>query len=444
MLTTAAHNIDQLGTNCTCNTTELDTAEHKVGALTEFFGSDIVAAIVVGLLPTFAMTIGSLVPLVPCYKSNARVQATFQNLSAGIIIAAVSSELFPLLAHEGGGAWSADLALFFGFFIGLMMMFGIKIISEKCTSTSKTPEVAVGISNDLAPPDSMKIPLTNQARQMEADLEQLEHELGSEAPSRYKIDALIHKCQAVIDASRRGVSGESELLNQEELKEAQSATSELRKAVSELKNAITSPEATLDTIASRVDMAEKRADTLHMHIDKNQVAFRRWRAVEPKQEDQVGDSIPIPLTFAVCIDAFVDGFLVGISYIAESQAGFIISGAACIEDGFLGLTFSATLMNSTHKRWKQILVAMSAPLCLLVGAAIGGVVGEAIQDVDWALVGFVSWAMVCLLFLVTQELLFEAIENQDGKQIWWVNVWIFVGIFIVLLAEKLFELVPNA
>ena len=59
--TAAAQIIDHLDNNCTCNTTVLDAAEHKVGALTEFFGSNIVAALVVGLLPTLAMTIGSLV-----------------------------------------------------------------------------------------------------------------------------------------------------------------------------------------------------------------------------------------------------------------------------------------------------------------------------------------------------------------------------------------------
>ena len=57
----AAQTTNSINITCACNTTTTAAPEHKVGALTEFFGSDIVAALVVGLLPTFAMTIGSLV-----------------------------------------------------------------------------------------------------------------------------------------------------------------------------------------------------------------------------------------------------------------------------------------------------------------------------------------------------------------------------------------------
>lgn len=96
--------------------------------------------------------------------------------------------------------WGADLALFFGFLIGLLMMyvhhkntnkaaikiylkvqhiyrrFGIKITSEKLTSQPKSLEVAVGISNESSPPESMKIPLTNQARQVAQSFVCLEKE----------------------------------------------------------------------------------------------------------------------------------------------------------------------------------------------------------------------------------------------------------------------------
>jgi len=38
---------------------------------------------------------------------------------------------------------------------------------------------------------------------------------------------------------------------------------------------------------------------------------------------------------AVSVDAFVDGFLIGLSYVANYQAGFVMAGATCVEMGFV-------------------------------------------------------------------------------------------------------------
>lgn len=438
--------------NCTfcCDNVTTDAPDSGVAPLTQAFGA-VGAATLVGLLPTVAMAVGSLAPLCPCYKSNEYVQAIFQNLSAGIIIAAVGGELFPLLAHEGGATWQADLGLFVGFFVGILMMFGIKILSDKLLAekSEKPVENNENLSEledgeDGGDGGDDQSPLVEKAKQMQTDISELQEELGSPRPNRFKVDALIHRCQAVIDASRRDLAGESSHLGENDVVEAKELTSNLLKAVNELQDEISNSDGTKDQIKSKVEKAEKEANILHQKIDQGYFTFRRWRLVHEVDEEDIVEKLPVPLIAAVLIDAFVDGFLVGISYIADSQAGFIISGAACIEDGFLGLTFSATLKNSTKSRWKHILLALSGPATLLVAAVVGGLVGELIQQFPAVMVGFIAWSMVCLLFLVTQELLFEAIENQNGSQIWWVNVWVFVGIFIVLLAEKLFELVPGA
>ena len=47
--------------------------------------------------------------------------------------------------------------------------------------------------------------------------------------------------------------------------------------------------------------------------------------------------------------------------------------------------------------------------------------------------------IVALLFLVTQELLISAHEGQGGEDLWYVTVWIFLGLATVVLMEKLLD-----
>eukprot|EP00041_Stephanoeca_diplocostata_P021338 m.495825 g.495825 ORF g.495825 m.495825 type:complete len:216 (+) comp21802_c2_seq21:103-750(+) len=53
---------------------------------------------------------------------------------------------------------------------------------------------------------------------------------------------------------------------------------------------------------------------------------------------------PTGLVLAVCVDALVDGFLIGISSAAgHANAGVVMTAALSIEMGFLGMTYSTAL-----------------------------------------------------------------------------------------------------
>jgi hypothetical protein len=51
----------------------------------------------------------------------------------------------------------------------------------------------------------------------------------------------------------------------------------------------------------------------------------------------------------------------------------------------------------------------------------------------------VAFSIVALLFLVTQELLISAHEGTGGEDLWYVTVWVFIGLAVVVLMEKLFQ-----
>lgn len=76
------------------------------------------------------------------------------------------------------------------------------------------------------------------------------------------------------------------------------------------------------------------------------------------------------------------------------------------------------------------------PFLLVTGASLGGALATVTLDYPAVFVGFIAFSIVALLFLVTQELLIEAHENSDGVEVWWINVWLFIGVLIVLMIEK--------
>ena len=47
-----------------------------------------------------------------------------------------------------------------------------------------------------------------------------------------------------------------------------------------------------------------------------------------------------------------------------------------------------------------------------------------------------AFGTVALLFLVTHELLIEAHDAQGGVEVWWINTILYVGIFVVLLLNR--------
>ena len=58
-----------------------------------------------------------------------RVICFLQNFSAGILLAAVGKELFPLLDVEGGGIFT-PIGMTIGFLVGLGLMFTLKTVLE--------------------------------------------------------------------------------------------------------------------------------------------------------------------------------------------------------------------------------------------------------------------------------------------------------------------------
>lgn len=63
------------------------------------------------------------------YEVHALVEATFQNFAAGLIVAAVAAELFPLMLHDVSPA-NSMIGMTCGFVVGLGLIYGLEALVE--------------------------------------------------------------------------------------------------------------------------------------------------------------------------------------------------------------------------------------------------------------------------------------------------------------------------
>lgn len=162
--------------------------------------------------------------------------------------------------------------------------------------------------------------------------------------------------------------------------------------------------------------------------------------VEKEDVEQGGrrraPGVPWGLVCAVNIDAFVDGFLVGLAYIARPHSGIVIGSATSIEMAFLGLSFAGILKECLPAK-KAVPLALLPPVLLVSAGTIGAAIGDVVKSSPPVFYAFMSFGTVALLFLVVEELLIEAHENQDGKGLWYINQCVFLGFLLIMVAEKL-------
>ena len=475
--------------NTTANVTGLDAWAETVGTVG--------AATIVVSVPAFAMMMGSIVIAATSCIVPDKTQAVLQNLSAGIIIAATAGELFPLLeSSDGGGNFLNTLGMTVGFLAALGAMFLIRHFNDRAAENSaeeatsqapwertsgaegdrrrvavatdstesagasasdpgdhdggfddtptKDPEAGVELT---AAPASHQTRVTTEgvyaqiethSSHMEESINLLERELDAQSPSRYSIDSLIHRYQAVLDSARRHLSGEDDDVPEPVREELGETIQHLRENLGALREKLRSDEKSPQQLHSLVLSAEDRIESIHRTVDPHYASFRNMAksAVARSKTQPKPERVPVTLAVAVYVDSFVDGFLIGLSYTATPHAGFILSGAAVIEMCVLGMTFTAILKASLSNIGKVTALAMTAPSVMLIAGALGSAIGSVVASIPPLFIGFVAFAVVCLLFLVTQELLIEAMENQNGDQIWWVSLFIFVGVFIVLFLES--------
>jgi len=156
----------------------------------------------------------------------------------------------------------------------------------------------------------------------------------------------------------------------------------------------------------------------------------KW-LMEPGTDASSGSASPSrSLLIAVGVDFFVDGILVGVSFVAGEEAGMLVTFALTLEVLFLALATSAALTSSGTSQRRAFGTVVALALLLVAGAALGG---AALAHLSGALLeGVLSFGVAALLYLVTEELLTEAHEVPETPL---TTATFFLGFLLLLLVE---------
>jgi ZIP family zinc transporter len=135
-------------------------------------------------------------------------------------------------------------------------------------------------------------------------------------------------------------------------------------------------------------------------------------------------AFPTALVIALAIDSAIDGLLIGIAAAAGPSAGPMMSASLAVEMSFLGLTLATALHG--HPTSKSFSASVLGPAVLVIGAAAGGLLSDALSHSPAMFAGLLGFGTSALLFMVAEELLLEA--HEEGDHIWWVDLQLYGGL----------------
>lgn len=428
--------------------------------------------------PAISMLAGSVVVFVVRFSKT--FQASMQNFSAGILLAAIGNELFPLVNNGSDGASKPPnstqvyVGLVAGFVLGLLFMIGIETLvdtygegedsdegeertgkEENVVDEEKVDERKSPISPLLEPSassaystftKSSKLLQTRSVMQSTlADgklyrlVAELREAVDDPAKDEDVLDEVAHRLMFQVDRARRSLTPKIPINDE--------ARDELRKHVRDVETVIRNLAAAKSGAESRRLLKKASTELKHLHDDHVDLRFSRWRvpagllttttttATASGDADDESTRFPYTTVFTVSVDAAVDGVLIGLALSANRTAGISMSVATVIEMGFLGVSFSARIKQHTRENsLMHACVTSLPPLLIVLAAILGHEIGSALQNQQVVFIGFIAFSIVAILFLVTQELLREAQELAGENRL--VQAAFFGGLLAALVMDR--------
>jgi ZIP family zinc transporter len=140
---------------------------------------------------------------------------------------------------------------------------------------------------------------------------------------------------------------------------------------------------------------------------------------------------PIGLLTIVGVDLFIDGLVLGLSFLVGERAGFLLTVALTLEVLFLGVVVASRLEALGGKAMASVLSTTGLVLLMPLGSVLAFGANELPAGV---VTGLFAFGLVALLYLVTEELLVEAHEVPDRP---WITALFFVGFLALLVLDEL-------
>jgi len=160
----------------------------------------------------------------------------------------------------------------------------------------------------------------------------------------------------------------------------------------------------------------------------------QYHSIMMKSDDiQYSKDTPYGLIFAVLVDGSIDGLLIGISCLSGEGAGLVTSIALALEMGLLGISTSTTLRKCSLSTLSILGIALTLPLSIFFSGLMGLYLLAGLSGPYY--VATVAFGAVGLLYLVTEELMIEAHEDEETDT-WYVSGMFFLGFLFVILLNK--------
>lgn len=129
------------------------------------------------------------------------------------------------------------------------------------------------------------------------------------------------------------------------------------------------------------------------------------RPKEGEEESSAG------MMWAIGVDLALDGILIGVGFAKGGEAGLMLTVALAVELLSLSLAITAALLKQGISKVKAVLTTAALSSLIIVGAMAGALILSALPAAGVELV--LSFGLAALLYLVTEELLVEAHEEQE-------------------------------
>jgi len=147
-----------------------------------------------------------------------------------------------------------------------------------------------------------------------------------------------------------------------------------------------------------------------------------------------GKHVPLGLIFAVLVDGSIDGLLIGICSLASEGAGLVTAIALAVEMALLGISTCNTLRKCNISLLGVLVLCLSLPLAIMISGLLGSMFLLGVDGVTQ--IAVLAFGGAGLLYLVTEELMIEAHEDEENDR-WWVSAMFFVGFLFVVMLDKL-------
>lgn len=134
---------------------------------------------------------------------------------------------------------------------------------------------------------------------------------------------------------------------------------------------------------------------------------------------------------AVGFDTLVDGFIIGLGFVAGTNQGLLLTLALSVEVLFLGLALTSSL-SRFYSNTGIIIISIIIGMTLPIGAGLGFLASGLSPPI---IVGLYTFGLIALLYLVTEELLVEAhaYPQYDSPL---VTSFFYIGFLGVMLLEQ--------